>query len=145
MKRDAELQPPFANFMGMKVTHLSRDKVEAEIFVREELNNRFGAMHGGAIMALADNLGGTATFANLPEGGVIRLSAQRNDDAVAIQVENSFDPDSPSSLKTGLGLENIRQRLNARYGSGASISVRTDGNCFLVNLRLPAQANGVPA
>jgi len=84
-------------------------------------------------------------IANLPEGGVIRLSAQRNDDAVAIQVENSFDPDSPSSLKTGLGLENIRQRLNARYGSGASISVRTDGNCFLVNLRLPAQANGVPA
>jgi 1,4-dihydroxy-2-naphthoyl-CoA hydrolase len=65
----AELQPPFADFMGMKITHLSKDKVEAEIFVREELNNRFGAMHGGAVMALADNLGGTATFANLPEGG----------------------------------------------------------------------------
>jgi len=69
MKRDAELQPPFADFMGMKVTHLSKDKVEAELFVREELNNRFGAMHGGAVMALADNLGGTATFTNLPEGG----------------------------------------------------------------------------
>jgi acyl-coenzyme A thioesterase PaaI-like protein len=56
----AELQPPFAEFMGMKITHLSKDKVEAEIVVREELNNRFGAMHGGAVMALADNLGGTA-------------------------------------------------------------------------------------
>jgi 1,4-dihydroxy-2-naphthoyl-CoA hydrolase len=65
----AELQPPFAEFIGMKITHLSKDKVEAEIVVREELNNRFGAMHGGAVMALADNLGGTATFANLPEGG----------------------------------------------------------------------------
>jgi 1,4-dihydroxy-2-naphthoyl-CoA hydrolase len=69
MNRGAEFQPPFAEFMGMKITHLSKDKVEAEIFVREELNNRFGAMHGGAVMALADNLGGTATFANLPEGG----------------------------------------------------------------------------
>jgi 1,4-dihydroxy-2-naphthoyl-CoA hydrolase len=69
MNRGAELQPPFADYMGMKITHLSKDKVEAEIFVREELNNRFGAMHGGAVMALADNLGGTATFANLPEGG----------------------------------------------------------------------------
>jgi 1,4-dihydroxy-2-naphthoyl-CoA hydrolase len=69
MKRGAELQPPFAEFMGMKITYLSRDKIEAELFVREELNNRFGAMHGGAVMALADNLGGTATFANLPEGG----------------------------------------------------------------------------
>jgi 1,4-dihydroxy-2-naphthoyl-CoA hydrolase len=69
MMREAGLQPPFAELMGMKITHLSRDKVEAEVFVREELNNRFGAMHGGAVMALADNLGGTATFANLPEGG----------------------------------------------------------------------------
>ena len=64
----AELQPPFAEFMGMKITHLSRDKIEAELYVREELNNRFGAMHGGAVMALADNLGGTATFANLRAG-----------------------------------------------------------------------------
>jgi uncharacterized protein (TIGR00369 family) len=68
MNRQAELQPPFADFMGMKVTHVSKDKVEAELVVRDELNNRFGVLHGGAVMALADNLGGTATFANLPEG-----------------------------------------------------------------------------
>ncbi|HTP91752.1 MAG TPA: PaaI family thioesterase [Xanthobacteraceae bacterium] len=68
INREAELQPPFAEFMGMKVTHLSRDKVEAELVVRKELNNRFGVMHGGAVMALADNLGGTATMANLPAG-----------------------------------------------------------------------------
>jgi len=66
---DAKFQPPFAEFMGMKITHVSRDKVEAELVVREELNNRFGVLHGGAVMALADNLGGTATMANLPEGG----------------------------------------------------------------------------
>jgi uncharacterized protein (TIGR00369 family) len=64
----AEVQPPFAAFMGMKITHVSRERVTAEIVVREELENRFGAMHGGAVMALADNLGGTATLANLPPG-----------------------------------------------------------------------------
>jgi 1,4-dihydroxy-2-naphthoyl-CoA hydrolase len=69
MNPDAEIQPPFADFVGMKVTHVSADKVEAELLVREELSNRFGALHGGAVMALADNLGGTATFANLPAGG----------------------------------------------------------------------------
>jgi uncharacterized protein (TIGR00369 family) len=69
MNREAEQQPPFADFVGMKVTHVSADKVEAELVVREELSNRFGAMHGGAVMALADNLGGTATVANLPPGG----------------------------------------------------------------------------
>jgi len=69
MNREAEVQPPFADFIGMKITHISADKVEAELVVSEQLSNRFGAMHGGAVMALADNLGGTATFANLPEGG----------------------------------------------------------------------------
>jgi 1,4-dihydroxy-2-naphthoyl-CoA hydrolase len=65
---DPDLQPPFAELMGMKITRLSRDKVLAELFVRDELENRMGVLHGGAIMAFADNLGGTATMANLPPG-----------------------------------------------------------------------------
>jgi len=68
MRADAQTQPPFAEFMGVKVTHVSRERVVAELTVRDELGNRFGILHGGAIMALADNLGGTATIANLPEG-----------------------------------------------------------------------------
>jgi uncharacterized protein (TIGR00369 family) len=63
-----DLQPPFADFMGMKITHVSRDKVTAELAVTEQLSNRNGVLHGGAVMALADNLGGTAAVANLPEG-----------------------------------------------------------------------------
>jgi uncharacterized protein (TIGR00369 family) len=69
MNPDAQWQPPFADLIGMKVTHLSTEKITAELFVRDALNNRFGTLHGGAIMALADNLGGTATVANLPAGG----------------------------------------------------------------------------
>jgi 1,4-dihydroxy-2-naphthoyl-CoA hydrolase len=64
---DAKLQPPFAELLGLKITHLSREKVVAELFVRDELENRMGILHGGAIMAFADNLGGTATMANLPK------------------------------------------------------------------------------
>jgi 1,4-dihydroxy-2-naphthoyl-CoA hydrolase len=66
--RDADIQPPFAELMGIKITHVSRDKVTAELFVRNQLENRMGILHGGAIMAFADNLGGTATMGNLPEG-----------------------------------------------------------------------------
>jgi 1,4-dihydroxy-2-naphthoyl-CoA hydrolase len=68
MMRDATLQPPFAELMGMKITHVSRDKITAELFVRDQLENRMGVLHGGAVMAFADNLGGTATIANLPDG-----------------------------------------------------------------------------
>jgi uncharacterized protein (TIGR00369 family) len=68
MNEAALTQPPFADFLGMKVTHVSPERVSAELVMRDELNNRFGIMHGGAIMALADNIGGTATMANLKDG-----------------------------------------------------------------------------
>jgi uncharacterized protein (TIGR00369 family) len=68
MDNDPDVQPPFAELIGMKITQVSRDKVVAELFVRDELENRMGVLHGGAIMAFADNLGGTATMANLPPG-----------------------------------------------------------------------------
>lgn len=64
----ARIQPRFAEFLGLKVTHISPERVTAELVARHDFNNRFGIMHGGAIMALADNLGGTATIANLKEG-----------------------------------------------------------------------------
>lgn len=68
MDTRANEQPPFANFLGLKIVSVTPDRVTAELPVRDALNNRFGIMHGGAIMALADNLGGTATTANLKPG-----------------------------------------------------------------------------
>jgi uncharacterized protein (TIGR00369 family) len=63
-----DMQPPFFQLLGAKIVELSRDRVVAELLVREELGNRNGVIHGGAVMAVADNLGGAATFLNLPEG-----------------------------------------------------------------------------
>jgi len=68
MNEAANKQPPFAEFLGLKVTHVSPERVTAELPARDDLNNRFGIMHGGALMAHADNLGGTATTANLKPG-----------------------------------------------------------------------------
>ena len=58
-------QPPFALLVGSRLTSVSVDQVEAELVVRPELLNRNGFLHGGAILGVADNLGGTAAFVNL--------------------------------------------------------------------------------
>jgi uncharacterized protein (TIGR00369 family) len=58
-------QPPFANLIGLRVTAAAPDRVEAELDATESLGNLAGVMHGGAIMAMADNLGGLATTLNL--------------------------------------------------------------------------------
>ncbi len=68
MSTTAEMQAPFADFLGIKLTHISPERVEAELAVRHELATVPDILHGGAIMALADNLGGVATVANLPNG-----------------------------------------------------------------------------
>jgi 1,4-dihydroxy-2-naphthoyl-CoA hydrolase len=75
----AEAQPPFFHLLGAKIVEVSRDRVVAELLVRDELANRNGALHGGAVMAVADNLGGTATFLNLPEGaGTTTIESKTN-------------------------------------------------------------------
>jgi uncharacterized protein (TIGR00369 family) len=64
-----EEQPPLAGLMGIETTFVSPERVTAEMKVTEALGNRNGVLHGGALMALADNCGGTAACANLPEKG----------------------------------------------------------------------------
>ena len=61
-------QPPFARLVGINITHVSPERITAELPVRDELTNGRGILHGGAIMALADNLGGHATVVNLKPG-----------------------------------------------------------------------------
>ena len=38
----AHQQPLFAQFLGMKITFVSPQRVNAELVARAELNNRFG-------------------------------------------------------------------------------------------------------
>jgi 1,4-dihydroxy-2-naphthoyl-CoA hydrolase len=58
---------PFIKLMGVNVIRRAADKSEAEVTVREELTNRRGVMHGGAIMALADIMGGMTASAALAD------------------------------------------------------------------------------
>jgi len=79
-------------------------------------------------------------IASLPEGGDVRLAAQRQNGRLAILVENSWDPEAPPRRSGGLGLKNVQQRLEARYGKEARLSVNTEGELFQVSLSLPAES-----
>ncbi len=58
----------FSKFISLKITSISPEKIEATLQAREDLSNRAGVLHGGAIMTLADTIGGVGTTANLPKG-----------------------------------------------------------------------------
>jgi 1,4-dihydroxy-2-naphthoyl-CoA hydrolase len=59
---------PFARLMGLTYTSASKEKVTAEMLVREDMCTLPAILHGGAVMAFADTLGAAATFLNLPQG-----------------------------------------------------------------------------
>ena len=86
MSMTAEMRSPFADFLGIKLTHISPERVEAELTVRHELATVPDILHGGAIMALADNLGGVATVANLPKGARTAIIESKTNFFAAIPV-----------------------------------------------------------
>jgi 1,4-dihydroxy-2-naphthoyl-CoA hydrolase len=59
---------PFAVTLGMEFVSAAPEEVVGRLAWREELCTTGGAMHGGALMSLADNLGGVCAFLNLPPG-----------------------------------------------------------------------------
>src|SRR6202022_522415 len=60
---------PFNKLLGLKVPQRSPERSEAELTGGEELCNRRGVLHGGAVMALGDTLGGMTASISLPDGG----------------------------------------------------------------------------
>jgi uncharacterized protein (TIGR00369 family) len=62
------LKGTLSDFLGMRVIEATRERVVAELPIRDELRTVGGALHGGTLMALADTVGATATALNLPPG-----------------------------------------------------------------------------
>jgi len=59
---------PFANLLGVELTAAAPEEVRATLAWAEERCTTGGVLHGGALMGLADSLGGICAFLNLPEG-----------------------------------------------------------------------------
>lgn len=63
-----ENNAPFAKMLGVKMTLVTKDRLEAELLVTPDHCTIPATMHGGAMMAFADNMGGCGAFLNMPEG-----------------------------------------------------------------------------
>jgi uncharacterized protein (TIGR00369 family) len=64
----AVAQMPFAAALGMELDAAGPDEVRGRLAWAPERCTTAGTMHGGALMALADSLGGLCAFLNLPAG-----------------------------------------------------------------------------
>ncbi|MEZ5124551.1 MAG: PaaI family thioesterase [Solirubrobacterales bacterium] len=70
---------PFAAGLGIALDVAAPDEVRGRMAWAPERCTAGGVLHGGALMALADSLGGVCAFLNLPEGaGTATISSATN-------------------------------------------------------------------
>lgn len=77
-------------------------------------------------------------IAHLLAGGEITITARHLAGRLELAVENPCDPDRPTSGGTGLGLKNVRARIERLFGSRANVEVQGDAERFRVAVLLPA-------
>ncbi len=74
------------------------------------------------------------------DGGAIRIEARCEAGLLRVVVENPVDLDAPSRRGEGVGLENVRRRLEVFGARDAHLSSGKRGDRFRVTLTLPALA-----
>lgn len=76
--------------------------------------------------------------AHMLEGGEVCVQARRREGFLELVVANPCDPDRPPSRSTGVGLVNVRSRVETLCGHRASVDVDASETAFRVSILLPA-------
>lgn len=71
---------PFAKLLGIRLRRAEPNLIEAEMVVRDDLCTLPAILHGGAVMAFADSLGGIGAYINMaPDGkGTVTVESKTN-------------------------------------------------------------------
>ena len=70
---------PLAGLLGIEIVAAEPDEVRGTFPWRADLCTSGGILHGGALMAFADTLGGVCAFLHLPEGaGTATVESKTN-------------------------------------------------------------------
>jgi LytS/YehU family sensor histidine kinase len=78
------------------------------------------------------------------EPGFVRITAVHGGEGLRITVENSGAPRGQSAPGSGVGLENVRRRLEICYGPASDLRIDIQPETAVVELRIPTAPAQVP-
>jgi sensor histidine kinase YesM len=79
----------------------------------------------------------THGIAGMVDGGAIQMDFSRANDNLTIAIGNPCDPDTPPEEKLGVGLGNVRKRLEVMFGTSARLTTHAVPGRYRVELQLP--------
>jgi hypothetical protein len=89
--------------------------------------------------ALKHGIGG------LVEGGEVRIGARCGPQRLTVWVENPVDPESARKSGAGVGLANVRHRLENVFGDEARLRCGRSGETYRAEVVIPVPEDGVEA
>lgn len=116
---------PFSKLMGVDVLQARKESVIGELEVRPDLCTTGHILHGGAIMAFADALGGIAGFMNLPEGASGTITVESKTNFVAAAKEGSTVTGECLPVSVGKRLSVWQTTIRREDGKTAAIVTQT--------------------
>jgi hypothetical protein len=84
----------------------------------------------------------THGIAHTLDGGTVTIRAERNPVTLVLVVENPCDRDRPAGRGTGLGLRNVRERLQSEYGDEAVLQAGESVGRFVARIEMPVAGSG---
>src|SRR6185437_13536270 len=78
----------------------------------------------------------------LLDGGTLRIEVRVDSNHLRLTVINDFDPDAAPKHGQGIGLANVRRRLEARYGSESRFTAAPKNREFFVEILIPCERAG---
>ncbi len=121
---------PFAVAMGVQLDAASTDEVRGHLDWAADRCTVGGALHGGALMALADSLGAICAFLNLPEGaaGTSTIESKTN---FFRGVRSDRGPVSATATLLHAGRTTIVVQTDVRDAAGKRVALVTQTQAVL--------------
>ncbi|MXW92921.1 MAG: PaaI family thioesterase [Rhodospirillaceae bacterium] len=113
-----------ARTLGIELVDVDPDRVVATVEARAALSTSADAMHGGAIMAVADTLGAIGTVANMPRGARTTTIESKTNFFRAIPVGSTLTAES-TPLHKGRTTQVWQTRLTGENGKLAALVTQT--------------------
>lgn len=76
---------------------------------------------------------------HLVQGGEIQITAVKKDKRLIIEVENPQDPEKPSAKSEGIGLDNVRRRLQTIFPSEGRLECVESESVYRAVITMPAK------
>lgn len=121
-------QSSFSEHLGIQEGEVTRERAVATMRVTQELANRNGVLHGGALMSLIDHCAGTIAFANCPPGTTnVTLEAKTN----FFRAARIGDTVIAEGRPLHVGRTSVVVQVMATRGDGKEVSATTQTQLYL--------------